>query len=128
MVVFHMNVNVYESEQLQPSNVASPLYIPCHGDYKLYRYDDSKVQGMGTVAQLNASPPDQVRPDVAALINKIVTAPYYNAQSLCLVVRLLYMEICPAAKNRLQTLQVEVGLGHVLRALVFNYLPCCRRA
>ena len=83
---------------------------------------------MGTVAQLNASPPDQVRPDVAALINKIVTASYYNAQSLCLVVRLLYMEICPAAKNRIQTLQVEVGLGHVLRALAFNYLPYCRRA
>ena len=97
MVVFHMNVNVYESEQLQPSNVASPLYIPWHWDYKLHRYDDSKVQRMGTVAQLNASPPDQVRSDVAAIINKIVTTSYYNAWSHCFVVRLFVHYIWKSA-------------------------------
>ena len=37
---------------------------------------------MGTVAQLNASPPDQVRSDVAAIINKIVTTSYYKSVKL----------------------------------------------
>ena len=69
MIVFRMDVNVYESQQLQPSNVAS--------SYSYFREMDLGTliartrHGVSSPAKF---PPSQVGSDVTAARNGIITA------------------------------------------------------